>query len=210
MIQALLFDLDGTLVDSNELIFQTFEHLFQEHLGKTIPRDEIVNTFGKPLEEVMESYFPNQGYLYAQHYRSYNIANHDELTTLCPQVIEGLEYFKSKGLKIALVTSKARPTADKSLQLFHLENYFDVIITPELTVKHKPHPAPALKALEYLKIPPQDAIMIGDSPYDIQCGRAAGCKTAAVSYSAYSIEKLLAASPDYIIDTISELDAYLD
>ena len=209
MIQALLFDLDGTLVDNNELIFQTFEHLFQEHLGKTIPRNEIVNTFGKPLEEVMEIYFPNQGQIYAQHYRSYNIANHDNLITLCPQVIEGLEYLKSKGLKIALVTSKARPTTDQSLKLFHLEKYFDIIITPELTENHKPHPDPALKALEYLDIPPQNAIMIGDSPYDIQCGHAAGCKTAAVSYSAYDMEKLLATNPDYIIDTIRELDAYL-
>ena len=207
MIKALLFDLDGTLIDSNELIFRTFEWLFREHLHRPITRDEIVTTFGIPLDEVLEHYAPGRGAELLKLYRSHE--TDDSLLKPCPHVLDGLATLSTYPIRMAVVTSKVRDNSMHNLKQFHIDHYFDAIVTPDLTDKHKPNPEPALKALELLRVAPEEAIMIGDSPYDILCAHNAHIKAAAVSYSAYGIDRLLPAHPDYILHTISDLTQYL-
>ena len=87
---------------------------------------------------------------------------------------------------------------------------FDAIITPESTIEHKPHPAPALKAMKLLGVSPEETIMIGDSMHDLQCGRQAGCRTAFVQYSMVPHQELLACNPDYSFRTLADLVNFLE
>ena len=205
MIEAILFDLDGTIIDSNEMIFQTFEKVFAEHLHQPITRDEIVTTFGRPLNEVFDEYMPGQGEALAELFRVYVKDDAIAPAVLCPGVIPGLAMLKEKNLKLAIVTSKVKANVVQGLIDFDILQYFDVVVTPADTHEHKPHPAPALKALELLGVMPEQALMVGDSPYDIICGNEAGCQTAGVTYTAYNPQVLLDVNPNFMIDSVMQL-----
>ncbi|MBQ2994447.1 MAG: HAD-IA family hydrolase, partial [Peptococcaceae bacterium] len=113
---------------------------------------------------------------------------------------------RAKEIKTAIVTSRIRPSTMRDLEILQLNPaLFDAIITPESTIEHKPHPAPALKAIELLGVSPEETIMIGDSVHDLQCGREAGCLTAFVQYSMVPQEELRAQNPDYSVASLSDL-----
>lgn len=202
---GILFDLDGTLIDSNELIFKSFEYTFEQVLQQRIPREIIARTFGKPLVEVMPEFSADKTDLLLQVFAEYNQQHHDAEVQIFPHVGETMAALKQLGLKIAVVTSKKRFSAERGLTNFGLEQYVDEVITPESTVMHKPHPEPALRAMELLSLHPEQTIMVGDSSYDILCGRRAGCRTALVSYSVVDMAELMTYQPDYILHTLQDL-----
>jgi len=203
-IQGILFDLDGTLINTNELIFQSFEYALDTILHTSVSRERLTLTFGQPLQQIMDELGGAQSDLLRQAFVDYTLAHEDQIT-LFPGVEETLCQLKALNIGTALVTSRLYPGAKRDLDLFHLAHYFDAFITPESTQQHKPHPEPAQKALEALQLLPQQAIFVGDSSHDLQCGKAAGCKTAAVRYSLFQPEKLLQCQPDYMLGTLLEL-----
>lgn len=205
MIKGILFDLDGTLINTNELIIDSFQYTFKKHFNKEVPRAEIVNTFGAPLTETMAKYDKENTDLLLSIYRGFNETMHDKLTTKFEGVESGLKALKALGVKIGIVTSKRRVLAERGLRLINIYDYMDVIVTPEDTEKHKPQGEPAEKACELLGISPEDTIMVGDSHNDILCGRNAGCSTCLVKYTALPMEKLMEYKPDYVIDKIEDL-----
>ncbi|MDK2960686.1 MAG: pyrophosphatase PpaX [Bacillota bacterium] len=204
-IRSVLFDLDGTLIDTNRLIIESFQYTLKRHLGREVPAAEIVSTFGRPLIEGLRHFSPEKAEEMLQTYRRYNEARHDATTTLIPGVRETLSALKGAGLSLAVVTSKRRGLALRGLRLFNLEVYMDAIVTPEDTVRHKPEPDPVLKALELLRVNPKEALMVGDSPLDLACARAAGTYTAAALWSALPRELLLAEKPDFLLTKMTEL-----
>ena len=177
MIKAVLFDLDGTLLDTNELIYNSFDKTFKDKLGMELKREEIVD-----------------------YYREYNEAIHDTMCFAFDGVKELLTSLKDKKIKIGIVTSKRAELAIRGMKIAGIYDFMDIIITPESTELHKPNPDPALKACSELAIEPNEAIMVGDSHYDIYCGKSAGCKTCAVSYTFIGMDKLKESEPDYFID----------
>lgn len=203
--KGILFDLDGTLIDTNELILHTFDYTFEKVLQRKIPREELVSTFGKPLEDIMNAYSRELAQELLTTYRAYNQQMHDHFVTVFPTVPQTLTQLKALGLKLAIVTSKKREIAQHGLDFCQLAHYFDVFITPEDTNEHKPHPEPALKALDVLGLSAKETIMVGDSPYDIICGAQAGCKTAAVTYSVYDRPLLAAHHPDFWLDSLADI-----
>lgn len=205
MVKAILFDLDGTLIDTNELIIESFKYTFDKHLNRDVSREEIVRTFGELLRNTMAKYDEQNADLMVSIYRNYNEKNHDQKATLFEGVEEGLKALKSKGIKMAIVTSKRRKLVDRVLKLLNIYDYMDVIVTPESTDKHKPLGDPAEKACELLGIIPGEGIMVGDSYNDILCGRNAGCRTSIVKYTALSLEELMEYKPDYVIENIKDL-----
>ncbi|WPC43637.1 pyrophosphatase PpaX [Clostridium sp. JS66] len=205
MIKAILFDLDGTLINTNDLIVKSFKYAFNKHFNKDISREEIVRTFGEPLRDAMARYDSENADLLLNLFRSFNESKHDELATKFSGVEEGLKALKNIDVKLAVVTSKRRNMALRGLELINIYKYMDVIVCPEDTKKHKPLGDPALKACELLNILPEEAIMVGDSHNDILCGRNAGCKTCLVKYTALSLKELIEYKPDYIIDSIEDL-----
>lgn len=205
MFKGVLFDLDGTIINSNELVIKSFQYAFKKLLNKDIPREEVVQTFGEPLRSAMTRYDEKNSNLLVNTFRAFNESNHDKFVSKFQGVEEGLKSLKAMEVKLAVVTSKRKKMALRGLKLLDIYKYMDVIVSPEDTDKHKPLGDPALKACELLNILPTEAIMVGDSHNDILCGKNAGCKTCLVKYTALPLESLMKYEPDYIIDSIEDL-----
>lgn len=205
MIEAVLFDLDGTLINTNDLIIKSFKYTFSKNLNKEIKEEEIVQFFGEPLSVTMSKLDNKNADKLLKTFREYNEAHHDMLTKSFDGVKEALITLKSSNIKLAVVTSKRKPMAERGLKLFNLYDYMDVLVTPESTVKHKPDGEPAALACSIMDVAPENAIMVGDSFFDILCGKNAGCKTCLVSYSEQPLEKVKGYHPDFIIDNLLEL-----
>jgi pyrophosphatase PpaX len=205
LIKAVLFDLDGTLIDTNDLIINSFKYTLKKHLGLDASKDEIVMHFGEPLLDTLSRYDKENAHILLETYRKYNENIHDELTKEVVGAKETLSELKTLGIKTGVVTSKRKILAERGLKLFDLLNYIDVFITPEDTIKHKPDGEPVIKACEGLKISTNEAIMVGDSHYDILCGKNAGAKSCLVKYTALPIDKIMVYNPDYIVEKIQDI-----
>ncbi|WP_066894825.1 pyrophosphatase PpaX [Clostridium nigeriense] len=201
MIKAVLFDLDGTLIDTNELIYNSFVKTFKDKLEMELTREEIVDFFGRPLGEPFKKYSKrdNVDDLVA-YYREYNEAIHDTMCFAFDGVKELLDGLKERNIKIGIVTSKRAELAIRGMKVAGIYDYMDIIITPESTELHKPNPDPCLKACSDLGIESNEAMMVGDSIYDIYCGKSAGCKTCGVNYTFIGLDTLKSSEPDYLID----------
>lgn len=205
LIKAVLFDLDGTLIDTNELIIKSFKHTYKEHLNIDVPEKEIVMYFGEPLIDTLARYDKENAHILIETYRNYNEAIHDEVTKEIHGAKETILELKALGIRVGVVTSKRRQIAEKGLKLFNLQRYMDVIITPEDTSKHKPEPEPIYKACEILGILPSETLMIGDSHFDILCGKNAGSKTCVVKYTVLPLDKIMEYEPDFSVDNLKEI-----
>lgn len=206
-IKGVLFDLDGTLLDTNELIYNSFVYAFKNKLNMELPREEIVSLYGKPLELSLKEYVKDEECLqdFIKIYRDYNLINHDDMCKPFEGVVELLIELKKKDIKTAIVTSKRSEVAKRGMELGNIMEFFDVIVSPELTKNHKPHKEPCIKACQLLDVDPKNALMVGDSPYDLMSGRDAGCKTCAVEYTFLDFNELRKVNPTYIIKEAREL-----
>ena len=207
-IKGILFDFDGTIANTIDLIIATFEHTCQEVLGFTPEREKIVATFGLPLPEAMIALSgkPELVETMRDAYREYNNAHHDDMIRPIPGVQETLEHLKAQGIKLAVVTSKKPPMLRRGLDCLQLTPYFDATVALGDTKESKPHPAPMLAACAKLGLQPEECLCVGDSPFDLQSGRSAGAKTVAVRYTAFGWEKLLEEGrPDFVIARPQEL-----
>lgn len=207
MIKAVLFDLDGTLLNTNELIYKSFVYTFKEGLNMTPSKDEITSFYGQPLEYTFKNYIDNKSEIdrLIKIYREYNEEIHDNMCYAFDEVEELLIELKKKGIKVGIVTSKRESLAKRGMKIAGILKYMDIVVTPECTKKHKPHKEPALYATEKLNINPKETIMVGDSNFDLICGRDTGCKTCGVTYTEMDIEKLKEVNPDYFITSPKEI-----
>lgn len=202
----ILFDLDGTIVDTNELILQSFEHTLKEFFPGQYTRADILPHMGKTLVTQMGIWGEqSQVQDMIETYRKFNLEQHDRLVAIFPNVQETLKKLHHMGCKMAIVTSKMRLTADMALKMFDLEPYMSAVITLDDTDKHKPEPEPLLLAMQKIGASPEQTLMVGDSPYDILGGQAAGTATCGVAWSLRGPEGLKDYKPDFIIENITEL-----
>jgi pyrophosphatase PpaX len=206
MIHTILFDLDGTILDTNELIIQSFLHTFQGVTAEPVTREHIIPNMGRPLREQMV-FFSGREEVddLILKYREYNLRRHDELVTAFPYVPETMARLKAAGFKLGVVTSKIRKTTEMGLRLTGIFEHFDTIVTVEEVERAKPHPEGILKALQALGAEASEALMVGDSHYDIEAAHHAGVPSVGVSWSLKGIEYLKAYNPTYVIDDIREL-----
>lgn len=209
-IDTVLFDFDGTIMDTNNVILMSWQHTFRTLVNREEDQSKLTATFGEPLEYTLERFFPDIPVVESiEVYRSYQRKNFIDLITLFPGMKELVMKCKARGYKTGLVTSRLKRTAMEGLEKFDLTKYFDVIITPEDTDKHKPDPEPVNIALERLGSKPENAVMLGDTLFDIQCSHNAGIGAILVSWSlalaGKTKEDLGEDAPEYIIDTPEEL-----
>jgi pyrophosphatase PpaX len=212
VLKAALFDFDGTLVDTTELIYQSMRHATGEVLGKDLPREILLANVGQPLPRQMEIIDAERAEALLESYRLHNEEHHDALIQEFPGVEDTLARLRSAGVKIAVVTSKRRFSVRMALESFPgLGEVVDHFVTMEDTTEHKPDPEPLLKGLEFLGgIPPEEAAYVGDSPFDVAAARAAGITSVAVSWGAFSEDTLRSAEPDHLVEDIdSAVDALL-
>jgi pyrophosphatase PpaX len=188
--QAILFDLDGTLIDSIELIVRSFQHATTAHLGAPLPREEIIPTIGRSLAKELERVAPGRGAALLATYRTYMFANHDELVTVYPGVFDLLRTVRARGIATGIVTSKARVSAAPSFARFLLDQEMDIIVTEDDTERHKPFPDPLLHAARLLDVPAGDCWYIGDSTHDMEAARAAGMVAIGAAWGPYGAAAL--------------------
>ena len=205
LFKAVVFDLDGTVVDSVELIIVSFQHAIREVLGREMSREEAIAWVGMPLREQMEKFSPEQADTLVEAYREFNHREHDRMLTLYEGMEHLLRSVREAGVKVGLVTSKSRFTTQMAFDLTGIEAYFDAIVCAGEASGNKPSPAPILACLEQLGVEPAAATYVGDSPSDIQAALAAGVVAIAVTWGVFSAERLVAEKPDVLVHTIPEL-----
>ncbi|AIF68087.1 pyrophosphatase [Terribacillus saccharophilus] len=204
-ITTLLFDLDGTLIDSNSLILASYTATLEQYTGRTYEREELLPFIGPPLKDVFENIDPVRAEEMIAAYREHNLKHHDAYVEAYPYVAETLQQLKQAGFKLGIVTTKMRDTAERGLRVCGLGGLFDVVIGYDDITHAKPHPEPVLKGLDALGSLPEEAIMVGDNYHDIESGKNAGTKTAGVAWSIKGKQSLLAYGPDYMLEDIRDL-----
>ena len=202
-----VFDLDGTVVDTVALIVESFRYATTTVLGEVLPDELIIAGVGRPLLAQMERLSADHARELYDVYREYNHRRHDELIRGYEGIDEVLGTLKAAGRRTGIVTSKGRDTTAMAFRAVGLEAHFDVVVTATDTAEHKPSPVPLLLCLERLGATAAGSIYIGDSPFDIEAGAAAGMTTAAVAWGVFGREALLAAGPDFWLSEPLELIA---
>ena len=196
--RAVLFDLDGTLIDTLELIRRSFWHTQQAHGYEQAGRDFWRRGSGRPLEVQFRSLTEDAAERAAmiRTYREFNARVHDELVTPYPGVQEALERLSCSEVRLGIVTSKARYSAERGLTLTGLERFFEVLVCADEVRRPKPDPEPVTVAMQRLEIGSPGCAFVGDSPFDLRCGKAAGVATVAVTWGAATRAELEAEVPD--------------
>ncbi len=209
-IRAVLFDLDGTLLDSIEDILNSFRHVLERHVPhKSYSRDDLVRLIGEPVVTQMR-YFVDGNVTLADvmvdDYRSHNRARLPDVP-LFPLVRETLVELKRRGFITGLVTSKQRGSTMISIDKHRLGGHFDLIVTSDDTTKHKPDPTPLFHAAEKLSIKPTEIVYVGDSVHDIRCALGAGAVAIAALWGPFLRTDLEALRPHHLCDSLAALQA---
>ena len=203
--KAILFDLDGTLLDTSGLIVDSFKHAFQIHYRKEVDVSKVHEFFGKSLRSAMEYLGPDKVDELIDTYREHNLKYHDKLIDIFPNVVTTIEFLHKNNIKLGIVTSKTQKTAIRGLKIFGLDQYFPVVIGIEECMNPKPHPEPVQTAMRLLSVNSEECLMIGDSTADINSGKSAGVKTAAVKWTHVNWNNILGEKPDYVLENMEDL-----
>jgi pyrophosphatase PpaX len=203
---VVLFDLDGTVIDSGAIILASMRHAAREVLGVEVPDEQLMAAVGGPgLEAQMQALSPDRADELVTVYRAHNEPLHDELVC-CVGMDEVLVQLKDEGRRLGIVTAKRRQTVELAFARIPIEHLFETVVGGDETKKHKPDPEPLLLALERLGAAPDDAVYVGDAPFDVKAAKAAGLYSVGVSWGGiHGRERLEAEEPDALVDTTEEL-----
>jgi pyrophosphatase PpaX len=203
---VVLFDLDGTLVDSGAIILSSFKHATQTVLRREFPDEHILAAVGgSNLSEQMRRLDPNRVDDLIAAYRTHNEPLHRDLLP-CAGILDALAVLRRERRRVGIVTAKRRETLALALRAIPDLGDFDVVVTSDDTELHKPHPEPILHALELLGAPAADAAYVGDSPFDVRAGNDAGVFTVAVGWgNIHPRERVEAEGPDAFVERPGEL-----
>ena len=183
MINTVLFDFDGTLVNTNDVIIASWQHTYKHYRGREESIEKITACFGEPLLITMAREFPEVAPEdSAEVYRQFQQQNAHLLVKIFPGIVDLLKALKEAGYRMGIVTSRTRESALRYMDMFGITEYFEAMVTCDDTTVHKPNPEPILLGLEKMGITKDEAIMIGDSPFDIKCANNAGVKSVMVDW----------------------------
>lgn len=207
---TVLFDLDGTVVDSGAIIIASMRHAAREVLGREYTDEELGHAVGGPgLEAQMEALSPDHVTQLVDVYRAHNIPLHDELEA-CAGMEDALVRLRESGCRLGVVTAKRRDTAQLAFDRTGLGHLFEAVVGGDETERHKPDPEPLLLGAERLGADPATSAYVGDSPFDMRAAKAAGMFAVAVTWGRiHDRSRLEEEEPDAIVDTAEELLAVL-
>lgn len=205
-ITTILFDLDGTIIDTNELIIESFLHALKGVVPDTFSREDIIPKMGLTLKHQLQLFSGREEVDdLTKAYRSYNLSKHDEMVTLFPGVAETIPLLREQGIKLGVVTTKMRDSTERALNLLGIYDAMDVIVTLDDVENAKPHPEPVLKAIRALGSEPAATLMVGDSAADIESAAAAGATPVGVAWSLKGEEVLKDAGAKHILTDMKQL-----
>lgn len=207
-IQGVLFDADGTLIDTYDIILASMRYAINDVLGRDLPDDTLMAGVGTPLRDQMIGFAEGDEAL-AEHllttYREHNVAVHDAQVRAFPDTRAALERMRAAGIPMAVVTSKRHALAERGLAMSGIAEFFPVLIGPDDWPEHKPAPGPILRACELMGLDPACCLYVGDSPFDIQAGNAASCTTVAALWGMFPAEVLAAENPTMMCESLSAM-----
>ena len=205
-IACVIFDVDGTLTKTNELIFESFNHVAEKYTGKRLVPQEIIALFGPPEEGGLARVVGTAALVEAMDdLCAYYQLHHNRLASLHHGIEEILQFLKRRGVKLAVFTGKGARTAKITLQELSIAGYFDIVVSGSDVVNHKPHHEGITKVIEFFSLGPDDVLMVGDTMADVNAARAAGVKVASVLWDSYDRERVMQAKADYVFHTVDQM-----
>lgn len=208
--KAVLFDVDGTLLDTIPLIVESYQHTFSHFFDQPVDVADILAGIGIPLDTFFRSTWPDLADEMKKVYLEHNHARFDTHIAIFRQVPAMLDRLAAMGVPMGIVTSKSRYSAMRSLKDFDLDHYFQAFIVRESTQRHKPHPEPIFEAMRQMRLSdPSCIVFVGDSMHDLDCAKQAGCRSAIVDWTAMPVNGLMAAGPDLWLSSAGQLVDYL-
>ena len=209
---AVLFDLDGTLIDSIGLLLASVRHAFEGFNGRAPTEQEWVAGIGTPLGKQLQAFCETEEQLEAvtTRYRTFQRAAHDRLTTVFPGTLEVLGTLAAAGHPMGIVTSKSNEMMNRAIELTGIAPYMASTIGCDSCTLHKPDPFPVRMALGELGYDASEAVFVGDSPHDINSGNSAGVVSIAALWGPFTRPQLEVANPAHFLDDISALPAVVE
>ena len=214
--KLIIFDVDGTLWNSEKDVFLAFNHTLKTNMNMEITKEEFRKLAGLPLEEMFKCVLPGDkkelANEYARKYRKYYMdeEHYVDETILFDSVKETLEKLKEQGFRMAVASSKPKRILDKMIEYFHLNDFELVLGTGESNLKNKPDPEPLNYIMNELHISKKDAVMVGDTKADIMAGKNARIDTIAVTYGYENLEIIEKSNPTYLIDDFKTLEEIVE
>ena len=206
--RAVLFDFDGTIMDTNDIIIQSWQHTFRTIEGMERSLEEITASFGEPLSVTMRHFFPERDTEeMVRTYRDYQRSVYAEQINMFPGIAEVIETLKLNNYLVAIVTSRLWNSTKQGLYKFDIAHMFDAVVSAEDTTVHKPDPTPCNICLQKLGVNPEEAIFVGDSKFDVLCAKNAGVHSVLVGWSVCvtNEQKDGIYKPDYFIEKPEDL-----
>jgi len=207
--KGIIFDIDGTLTSTNELIFASFNHITEKYLAKTYSTDEIIDLFGPTEDKILTDICGDNSEIAKKDYYDFYTNNH-HMADLYPGIKDLLSHLKRKNILLSIYTGKGRKAAVITLQKLGIHDYFDFIITGDDVIEHKPSAEGINKFVQKFKLEKGQVLMVGDSPADIKASHAAGVKVASVLWDSYAKEKVLQLKSDFVFLSVEELRKFLE
>jgi pyrophosphatase PpaX len=207
---AVLFDLDGTLADTVPLILECYRHTMRVHRGKALPDEPWLATIGTPLRDQLAAFAtgPEEVLAMTETYVSRQLELHDGMVRPFPGALELLTELRARGVRTAVVTSKRRGMAARTLERCGLGDAYDALVGADDVVRAKPDPEPVRAALALLGLGEDErhrTVFVGDSPFDMRSGRGAGARTAAALWGPFARAVLEAENPDYWLELLPDV-----
>jgi pyrophosphatase PpaX len=208
-LKCVIFDIDGTLTRTNELIFSSFNYVATKYLGRTFSEKEIIGLFGPPEEGALAKIFgPALLDDVMKDLLVYYREHHDRMASL-HQGIDGLlAYLKERKVKLAVFTGKGRHTTEITLHALRIRDYFEFVVSGNDVVNHKPHGEGIMRILHYFNLPKDQALMVGDSMADVKAARAAGVPMAAVLWDSFDASRVMNAGTDLTFVSVDDMDQW--
>jgi pyrophosphatase PpaX len=200
-----VFDLDGTLADTIDLIVASYQHAFTTVLGHEEDPDLIRSWIGRPLVGAFREHSPEHADTLYATYLQWNADNTERLIRTYNGVVAVLGDLRTAGVHVGIATSKRRESARQAMDILGISQHVDVLVAMEDTDVHKPDPTPLLLALERMGRGVDGAVYVGDAVVDVLAGKAAGMDTLAVTWGAGLRAALDAAAPTALASTAAEL-----
>jgi pyrophosphatase PpaX len=204
-LQAVLFDLDGTLIDTVELILVSMRHATAEVLGVSPDDSVLMSGVGMPLLTQFRDLAPDHADELVRVYREFNHVHHDDFAKAYPGTLEVLAVLRSRGIRMGIVTSKGEVAATMGIDRFGLRQFAEVIVTSDDVAKHKPDPYPLAYAASLLNVDLRYCVYVGDSPHDMLAAVSGGAIPVAALWGAFPPAEVLEPGPDFALGDIREL-----
>lgn len=194
--KGIIFDIDGTLTSTNELIFATFNHIAEKYEGRTYSDEDIISMFGPTEDVILKEKFNGDKFkeVYDEYYRFYR-ENHPRMADLYPGIVDILKDLKAKNILISIFTGKGRKTTEITLEILGIKNFFDLVVTGDDVKNHKPSPEGIFKFLNSFNLNRDEVLMVGDSVADILAAKEAKIDIASVVWDSYAKDEVIKLNP---------------